>query len=315
MTSATSTETQAARSTPQVKPSRRMKQSTREALYGYAMASPWLAGFLLFTLGPMISSSIIGLYDTNFLNKWQWVGLHWYQSVIFDKLVQKALFNTAYFSFATVPLNTILALLIAVLLNQGVRGQSFWRTVYYLPAVVSGVAVALLWSWLYEPRIGLFNTVLRSVGIQGPQWLQSQSWAMPSIIIMALWGAGGAMLIYLAGLRGIPTSLYEAAEIDGASSLRRFFAITLPMLTPTIFFNIVLNVIGSWQVFTQALIMTNGGPNNATLTAVLHLYRTGFQQGSFGYASAQAWLLFMVVLLFVLLALRSASSWVHYERV
>lgn len=292
-----------------------MTQSRREAIYGLVMASPWILGFLLFTLGPMIASFVIGLYDTNFLNKFNFVGLHWFRSVLFDRTVQKALTNTAIYSFATVPLNTILALTIAVMLNQGIRWQSFWRTVYYLPAVVSGVAVALLWSWLYEPRIGLFNTVLARVGIEGPRWIESSDWALTSIIIMAMWGSGGAMLIYLAGLRGIPTALYEAAEIDGASSIRRFFAITLPLLTPTIFFNIVLNIIGSWQVFTQALVMTNGGPNNATLTAVLHLYRTGFQQGSFGYASAQAWLLFMIVLVFVLLALRSASSWVNYESV
>jgi multiple sugar transport system permease protein len=174
--------------------------------------------------------------------------------------------------------------------------------------------VSLLWKWLYEPNLGLFNTMLKWFGIQGPRWLLSENWAMPSIILMALWGAGGAMLTYLAGLRGIPTALYEAAEIDGASSARRFFAITLPLLTPTILFNVVLNIIGSWQVFTQALIMTNGGPNNATLTSVLLLYRTGFQSTFFGYASAQGWLLFVVVLIFVLLALRSASSWVHYER-
>lgn len=296
------------------KQSKLMRQSTREALYGYLLASPWIAGFVIFTLGPMIASLIIGLYSTDFLNKWEFVGLHWYRSVLTDKLVHKAFLNTAYFSFATVPLNTLLALIIAVMLNQGIRWQSFWRTVYYLPSVVSGVAVALLWRWLYDPEIGLFNTVLKWFGIEGPRWIFSQEWAMPSIILMALWGAGGAMLIYLAGLRGIPTALYEAAEIDGAGPLRRFFAITLPLLTPTIFFNVVLNVIGSWQVFTQALIMTNGGPNNATLTAVLHLYRTGFQNTYFGYAAAQAWALFLVILIFVLLALRSATSWVHYER-
>ena len=205
------------------------------------------------------------------------------------------------------------------MLNQGIRLQSFWRTVYYLPSVVSGVAVSLLWKWLYQPDIGLLNSIL------GPMLRPSTStrragfsaWSgrcRPS----SLWpsgAAGGAMLIYLAGLRGIPTSLYEAAEIDGASSFRRFFAVTLPLLTPTIFFNVVLNIIGSWQVFTQAMVMTRGGPNNATLTMVLHIYNTGFQNFYFGYASAQAWFLFVIVLGFVILALRSASSWVHYDRV
>ena len=294
---------------------RPMRQSTREALYGYAMASPWIIGFLVFTFGPMLASLVIGFYDTNFIGKWDFVGLRWFTSVLQDALVRKALLNTAYFAFAAVPLNTMLALAIAVMLNQGIRGQSFWRTVYYLPSVVSGVAVALLFRWLYEPNIGLFNTILAWFGIQGPRWVFSESWAMASRIHMGLLGAGGAMLMYLAGLRGIPTQLYEAAEIDGAGSFRRFFAITLPLLTPTILFNVVLNIIGSWQVFTQALILTDGGPNNATLTAVLHLYRTGFRNLSFGYASAQAWLLFLIVAIFVAFALRSAASWVHYERV
>lgn len=293
---------------------RAMKQKTREALYGYLMASPWLLGFLFFTLYPLVASFVIGLYSTNFLTRWNWVGLHWFQAAFADTIVQKALLNTAYFSFVSVPLSTMLALIIAVMLNQGIRFQSLWRTVYYLPSVVSGVAVALLWKWLYEPNIGLFNTVLKVVGIQGPRWILDENWAMPSVMLIALWGAGGAMLIYLAGLRGIPTALYEAAEIDGANSWRRFWAITLPLLTPTILFNVVLNIIGSWQVFTQVLLMTDGGPNNATLTAVLHLYRTGFQKAEFGYASAQGWLLFVVVLVFVLFALRSASSWVHYDR-
>lgn len=293
---------------------RAMKQKTREALYGYLMASPWLLGFLFFTLYPLVASFVIGLYSTNFLTRWNWVGMHWFQAALNDTIVQKALLNTAYFSFVSVPLSTMLALIIAVMLNQGIRFQSLWRTVYYLPSVVSGVAVALLWRWLYEPNIGLFNTVLKVFGIQGPRWILDENWAMPSVILIALWGAGGAMLIYLAGLRGIPTALYEAAEIDGASSWRRFWAITLPLLTPTILFNVVLNIIGSWQAFTQVLLMTDGGPNNATLTAVLHLYRTGFQKAEFGYASAQGWLLFVVVLVFVLFALRSASSWVHYDR-
>ena len=298
-----------------VRHERTMKRSTREALYGYLMISPWIIGFLVFTAGPMIASFIIGMYRTDFLSGAEFVGLHWYTNVLTDKLVQKALVNTFIFSLFVVPLNTTIALLIAVMLNQGIKGQSVWRTIYYLPAVVSGVAVALLWQYLYQPDTGLFNSILFRFGIQGPRWVYSEQWAMPSIIIMSLWGAGAAMLIYLAGLRSIPTSLYEAAEIDGASSFRRFFAITLPLLTPTIFFNVILNIIGSWQVFTQALIMTNGGPNNATLTMVLHIYRTGFQNALFGYASAQAWVLFMVVLIFVIFGLRSARSWVHYERV
>ena len=292
-----------------------MRRATREALYGYLTISPWLFGFLAFTVGPIIASVVISLFDTDFLTKWDFAGLRWYVAMVNDTLVHKALINTAYYAFCVVPLSTTVALSIAVLLNQGIKGQGVWRTIYYLPSVVSGVAVALLWRWLYHPDIGLFNAILGFLGIQGPRWVYSEEWAMPSLIIMAAWGSGAAMLIFLAGLRGIPTALYEAASIDGAGAFRKFFSITIPMLTPTIFFNVVMNIIGSWQVFTQSLIMTEGGPNNATLTLVLYIYRKGFQQFLFGYAAALAWLLFAVILTFVLLAIRSASRWVVYERV
>jgi len=294
---------------------RPMRQSTREALYGYVLMSPWIIGFLVFTVGPMIASFVISLFSTDFLTKTEYIGLHWYSAAINDKLVHKALINTAVYSFVMVPLSTVIALMIAVLLNQGIKGQSIWRTIYYLPSVVSGVAVSLLWRWLYQPDVGLFNSLLLKIGIQGPRWIYSEEWAMASIILMACWGSGAAMLVFLAGLRGIPTQLYEAAKIDGADSITQFFAITIPLLTPTIFFNVVMNIIGSWQVFTQAYVMTQGGPNNATLTMVLYIYRKAFEGFVFGYASALAWLLFLLILIFVVLALRSASTWVHYERV
>lgn len=288
---------------------------SREAVYGYLMILPWLIGFGIFTLGPIIASFVISLFDTDFLTHSRFVGFQWYPSAVEDALVQKSLVNTAYFTFAVVPLSNILAISIAVLLNQGIKGQGIWRTVYYLPSVVSGVAVALLWRWIYHPDLGLINSLLLDVGIHGPRWLYGETWAMPALIIMACWSAGGAMLIYLAGLRSIPTQLYEAASIDGAGALRKFVAVTLPMLTPTIFFNVVINIIAAWQVFTQSYIMTQGGPNNATLTMVLYIFQKGFQQFYFGYAAAVAWLLFAIILIFVLLALRSSESWVHYERV
>ncbi len=292
-----------------------LSRTTREALYGYLTISPWLVGFLVFTLGPMLASIVISMFDTDFLTTWNFIGLSWYGKLATDTLVRKSLINTAYYAFGAVPLSTIIALSIAVLLNQGVVGQGVWRTIYYLPSVVSGVAIALLWKWLYNPEVGLFNAMLAWVGIQGPMWLSSEEWAMPSLIIMAGWSSGAAMLIFLAGLRGIPTSLYEAASIDGAGSLRKFIAITVPMLTPTILFNVVMNIIASWQVFTQSFTMTEGGPSNATLTLVLYIYRKGFQQFFFGYAAAVAWLLFVVILVFVLFAIRSSNRWVQYERV
>lgn len=291
------------------------RNARREALIGFAFISPWILGFVIFTAGPMLASFYFSFFRTDFLGIWEFVGGQWYRGLIRDSLVSKAMLNTAYYAFAMVPLSTTLALVIAVLLNQNIKGQSIWRTIYYLPSVVAGAAVAILFKWLYQPDIGLLNSILYEVfGITGPRWIFSEIWAMPSVILMALWGSGGAMLIFLAGLRGIPTALYEAAKIDGAGPLRSFFSITLPLLTPTILFNVVLNIIASWQVFTQVLIMTQGGPNNATLTMVLHLYNTGFSQFRFGYASAQAWGLFLAILIFVMLAIRSASSWVQYER-
>ncbi len=292
-----------------------LRPVVREALAGYAFIAPWIIGFVVFTAGPMLASLYFSFFRTDLLGLWEFVGGQWYKGLMRDTLVHKAMLNTAYYAFAMVPLSTTLALLIAVLLNQNIRGQSVWRTIYYLPSVVAGAAVAILFKWIYQPDIGLLNAILdRVFGITGPRWIFSQEWAMPSVIIMALWGSGGAMLIFLAGLRGIPTALYEAVTIDGAGPIRSFFAITLPMLTPTILFNVVLNIIASWQVFTQVLIMTQGGPNNATLTMVLHLYNTGFSQFLFGYASAQAWALFLAILVFVMFAIRSASSWVQYER-
>ncbi len=294
---------------------RSMKPALREALYGYIFMAPWIIGFLVFTAGPMIGSFVLGMYRTDFLTETRFIGLKWYMNLFSDRTVRKALINTAIYTFTMVPCSTVLALMIAILLNQGIKAQSIWRTIYYLPSVVSGVAVALLWRWLYQPDVGLFNSILAWFGIQGPRWVYSEEWAMPSLILMSLWGSGSAMLVFLAGLRGIPTSLYEAAEIDGAGPIRKFFTITIPLLTPTIFFNVVMNIISSWQVFTQAFVMTEGGPNNATLTMVLHIYNTAFNNSYFGYASAQAWLLFLIVIVFVLLALRSGGAWVQYERV
>jgi multiple sugar transport system permease protein len=246
------------------------------------------------------------------LNSAEFIGLARYRTVLQDSLMLKALKNTAYYTFVMVPLSTILALMIAVLLNQGIKLQSLWRTVYYLPSVVSGIAVSLLWRWLFQPSAGLFNALLGQVGITGPGWIYDEQWAMPSMIMMSLWGSGGAMVIFLAGLRGIPTALYEACEIDGAGPVRSFFTITLPMLSPTILFNMVMNIIGSFQIFTQAFVLTDGGPANATLTMVLYLYRKGFEQFRFGYASAIAWVLFVVVVIFSFLALRTSRYWVFY---
>lgn len=295
------------------RPTHRLSRKTREAIAGYLFISPWLIGFLTFVAGAMVASFVMSFLKTDLMMHTELVGFDQYRNVLHDKLIRKAFFNTAYYAFTTVPLGTAVALTIALILNEQIRAQGLFRTLYYLPSVVAGVAVSVLWSWIYNPDRGLANGLLALVGIQGPRWIFDQQWAMPSMIIMSVWGAGGSMLIFLAGLQSIPTPLYEAAKIDGANAWHRFWHVTIPLLTPTIFFSIVMRVIGSWQVFTQAYVMTGGGPNNATLTVVLYIYRKAFELFRFGYSSAIAWVLFSIILVFTLMIIRSSTAWVYYE--
>ncbi len=293
--------------------SRRSSQRASEELWAYLFISPWLFGFLFFTAGAMIFSLGMSFFDTDLLMTTRFIGIRNYTKLIDDPLFHKSLQVTFVYTILAVPVSTIIAMIIAVLLNQKIAWLSFFRTVYYLPAIVTGVPLALLFSWVLSADYGLINDALRFIGMKDPpRWLQSEFWVIPSLVIMALWGAGTNMLLYLAGLQGIPTSLQEAARIDGASAMRVFFSVTLPLLTPTIFFNFVMNMIGAFQVFTQNYVLTQGGPNNASLSIVLFLYNKGFVQFHFGYASAVAWVLFAIILLFTLLVFRT-SGWVHYE--
>jgi multiple sugar transport system permease protein len=294
------------------RPGSRMSQRMRDNIAGFLFISPWLLHFLVLIASAMGYSLWISLNETD-LFTWKFVGLTNYTRMFEDPLFWKSLRVTAYYTFVLVPAGIIIALGIALLMNQKVTGVGIWRTLFYLPSVVQGVAVAILWGYVLNPRFGLLNLALARIGIEGPRWLYSEQWAVPGFILMGLWGAGGAMLLYLAGLQGIPTALYEAAEIDGANSWNRFWHITIPMLTPTIYFNLLINIIGSFQVFTQVNVLTQGGPNNATLTQVLYLYRKGFQDFQFGYASALAWALFLIIMVFTIFVVRSSESWVHYE--
>jgi len=290
-------------------------QRAREEIAGYLCILPWLLGFLLFTAGPMVYSQFLSYYQANFLTESVFVGLDNYRHLLLQyKLWGIALRNTATYAFVAVPLHVVLAMMLAMLLNQQVKGLAVWRTIFYLPAVVQGVAVSLLWIWLFHPNFGPISGALRTIGITNPPlWIWSEEWAMPALIIMSTWGVGGSMIIYLAGLQGVPQSFYDAASIDGADVFQRFRHITLPMMTPTIFFSLVMGLIGAWQMFTQSFVMTQGGPNNATLTAVLLIYRKAFQEFYMGYASAMAWVLFVIILFFTLLVFRSSAAWVYYE--
>jgi len=290
-----------------------ISQKKREWLLGYLCITPWLIGFSIFTLGAMIYSFYLSFTTTDMLTGTRFVGLANFNDLLQDSLVLQSLKVTFLYAFGAVPLGIIFSLMIALLLNQQIPGRSVWRMIYYLPSVVTGIAVAILWSWIFNPRIGLLNSALAVIGIQGPTWIYSEQWALPSMVLMSMWGVGGNMLLYLAGLQGIPTPLYDAAKIDGANALHRLRYITIPMLSPTIFFTLITGIIAAFQFFTEPYAMTKGGPNNATLSIMLYIYRKSFQQLHFGYASVLAWVLFIIILAFTLLVLRSSSIWVYYE--
>jgi multiple sugar transport system permease protein len=243
----------------------------------------------------------------------RWVGLDNYLELVTeDPLFWKSLGNTMFMMIG-VPLGLVVGLAIALLLNRAVRGVALYRTIYFLPSIVPAVASSILWMWIFHPTSGLMNTVLDWVGIDGPLWLQSEAWAKPAILLNGLWAAGGGMIIWLAGLRAIPAHLYEAAEIDGATAWTKFRYVTLPMLTPYVFFNLVMGTIGTLQVFTQAVVMTKGGPLDATLFYAYHLFNNAFEYFRMGYASAMAWILFVVILAITIAQLKLAPRWVYYE--
>lgn len=288
------------------------KLQRKEILAGYLLALPWMIGFILFIAGPMLASILLSFTDWNLLSPPRWVGLSNYRLLIEDKLVIQSLKVTTYYAFTAVPLRTMLGLLLAILLNQKLKFQSFFRTVYYLPSISSGVAVSILWIWLLNSEYGIINYILQLIGIKGPAWLADSRYVIPAFVLMNLWGVGGSSLIYLAGLQGIPTEYYEAAEVDGAGIVHRFWYITLPLMSPIVFFNLITGLISALQIFTQSYIMTGGGPHNSSLFFVLYLYRNAFQLMKMGYASALAWVLFIYILVLTISIFRSSYIWVYY---
>jgi len=261
----------------------------------------------------MVASALLSLTEWDLFGSPAWVALDNFSTMFRDPLVGISLWNTAFYTFLQVPLNLAMALAAALLLNQRIRFRAWFRTFFYLPSIVPAVASAVLWMWILNPDYGLANMVLRFFGLPGSEWLWHPASSKPSFILMSLWGTGNTMVIFLAGLQGIPQSLYEAAEIDGANWWRRFRAVTLPMLSPTILFNMVLGIIGSFQIFSGAYLMTGGGPQNSTLFSVLYLYRLGFEHFRMGYASSVAWVLFAVIMIFTAIQLRLSRTWVYYE--
>lgn len=287
----------------------------REAIAGYLFLSPWVVGFLVFGLYPMAMSVYYSLSRYDVLRVPQYVGLDNYRVLLFeDPYFGISIWNTLYYTALRTPLVIAGSLLLAVLVNQAVRGVKVFRTVYFLPSIITGVVLSVIWLWLLNPQFGLINQALGWVGIEGPLWLQSAQWSKPALVLMSLWSIGGArMIVFLAALQGIPPQLYEAVEIDGGGWWTKFRHVTLPMLSPVIFLWTVLEVIFSFQVFTEAYVMTQGGPLNSTLFYNLYLYYKAFDDFEMGYASAMAWILLVITLVVTLVQFRLGRRWVYYE--
>jgi multiple sugar transport system permease protein len=288
----------------------------KNLILGLWFISPWLLGFSILTLYPILSSLYYSFCEYRVLTPPHWVGIRNYVELFSDKdYFLPSLANTA-FLFIELPISIALSVGIALLLNQKIKGMSIFRTLIYLPSVVPTVASAVLWLWLLNPEYGLVNKTLQLLHLPTSEWLQSPVWSKPAFIVMDLWTIGGGMVIYLAALQGVPTPLYEAAELDGAGPWRRTWNITLPSISPVIFFNLILGVIGTFQYFTQTFLMTGtppGGPANSTLFYALYLFQNAFAYFRMGYACAMAWVLFILTLLATLVIFKTSARWVYYE--
>jgi multiple sugar transport system permease protein len=278
----------------------------------FAFASPWILGFMGLTVIPMFASLAISFTRWNILSSAQWTGFLNYKTIFQDPLFYKSVRVTLLYTVFAVPLVIILSVFVSILLNNNLPGMRGFRTITYLPSVVSGVVVALLWTWVYNPDYGIINSGLAVFGIRGPGWIFDQHWALPSLVIMALWGIGGNMVLYLAGLQGIPTELYEAAHIDGANFFARLFSITIPGISPVLLFTLLTGIISALQTFTQAFVMTQGGPNQSTHFYAYYIYKNAFAYRKMGEACAQAWLLFVIIFIITVWVLGATRGRIYY---
>jgi multiple sugar transport system permease protein len=297
-----------------------MNQRRKETLWFYLLISPWLVGFVTLTLGAMVVSFVLSLTNWDLFTTPDFVRFDNYvQLFTDDKIFWTAVYNTLFYASISVLAGMLFSLAIGYLLNRPIRGSALYRTLYYIPATVPAVASALLFKWLLAPDAGMINRFLAVFGIDGPAWLLDPLWVKPALILMSLWTVGANITLLMAGMKSVPNEFYEAASIDGASPISQYFRITLPLITPVIFFNLIMSMIGALQIFTQIYIMTGGGgatmggPNNASMMIVPYLFNNGFRFYKMGYASAIAWILFVLILLLTLLVFRSSSAWVYYE--
>ncbi|MBO4549042.1 MAG: sugar ABC transporter permease [Abditibacteriota bacterium] len=282
-------------------------------LAGYLFIAPWLIGFLVFTVGPFISSIYLSFTRYDVLSSPVWIGTVNYQELFTnDPVFWKSLWITIKYALIAVPLGIVFGVFLAIILNNNIKGIEIFRTLFYIPSIVPVVATSVVFMWLLNPNIGLINTFLARFGIEGANWLGDSRYAFGSLIFMGLWGVGGSMIIYLAGLKDVPGELYEASVIDGANWWQRIRHITLPLISPVIFFNLIMGVIGSFQYFTQAFIMTKGGPEDSTMFYSLYLFNRAWRYLDMGYASAMAWILFIIIVAITALLFKFQKSWVHY---
>ncbi|WP_107726954.1 carbohydrate ABC transporter permease [Desmospora activa] len=292
-----------------------MKKKQQDFWLGLAFASPFITGFLFLTVIPFVQSFYFSFTEYDIFTDAKWVGFDNYIRIFQDENFYKALGNTFFMAFIAVPISLLVSLLIALLLNMKVKGIALYRTVYYLPTVIPGVAGSILWLWIFNPEMGILNTVLRYLHLPDPAWLMDPAFTKPSLIIMGLFGSGGGALIYLAALQGIPKDFYEAASIDGANWWHKFYAIILPALSPVTLFQLIMGLIGAFQIFTESVILTGGalgGPDQSLLFYAVYLYNEAFVNLNMGYASALAWILFVIVMLITVVIFKSSLRWVYY---
>jgi multiple sugar transport system permease protein len=298
------------------KPRRKYRlKNMRWTLIGLAFASPWIIGFLCFTLYPFVVSFYYSLTSYDLINTPKWVGLENYSQIFKDDNFYKAIKNTFFMAIIAVPINLFSSLMIALILNLKVKGISIYRTIYYLPAVIPAVAGAMLWSWLLNPEYGIIDIVLRALHLPDPAWLTDPHFTKPALILMGLWGSGAGAIIYLAALQGIPVHYYEAASLDGANLWQKFRFITLPALSPVTLFQLIMGLIGAFQIFTESFILmgdANGGPDQSMLFYAVYLYQQAFVFLKMGYASALAWVLFVIVIMITIGVFKSSIRWVYY---
>lgn len=294
-----------------------MSPKSRENLTGYLFIAPWLIGFLVFTLGPFIQSFYLSFTRYNIVQPPKFIGLANYRMMLFDdELFWKSLWVTIRFALCSVPMVLVVGVLLALLLNSNVKGIAAFRTIFYLPSIIPTVATTSIFMWILNPQVGMVNQILDLIGIKGPAWLSDPTWTPWSLVFMSVWGAGGSMVIYLAGLKDIPTYLYEAATLDGAGPTQKLKAVTLPMLSPVIFFNLVMGIIGTFQYFTQAFMISKGqgGPEDSTMFYALYMFQRSWKYMDMGYGSAMAWVLFVLIIFITAVIFRSHTRWVHYGK-